>query len=133
MIIGAAARITGLPAKTIRYYEDIGLVRADRKPNGYRDYSQDQLETLQFVARSRQLGFSIDECRRLLALNADNNRSSSDVKEMTVAHIAEVEAKIRELAEMRATLAALADACEGNQQPDCPIIAYLAGKETAGP
>ncbi len=131
MNIGDVAHRTGLPAKTIRYYEDIGLVRADRKPNGYRDYSEDQLKTLSFVARSRSLGFSIDECRRLLAFNADSDRSCADVKRLTVSHIGELEVKLRELTEMHANLVALVDKCKGDRQPDCPIIDFLAGDKAA--
>jgi Cu(I)-responsive transcriptional regulator len=128
MNIGVVARKSGLPAKTIRYYEDIGLVRADRKPNGYRDYSDDHLNTLRFLARARSLGFSIDDCRQLLSLYEDRDRASSDVKSLAMTHIEEVERKIEELQGIRATLASLVEACQGDDRPDCPILADLANQ-----
>jgi MerR family copper efflux transcriptional regulator len=128
MNIGVVARKSGLPAKTIRYYEDIGLVRADRKPNGYRDYSEEHLNTLRFLARARSLGFSIEDCRQLLSLYEDRDRASSDVKTLAAAHIREVEKKIGELEGIRETLSSLVDACQGDQRPDCPILADLSGR-----
>lgn len=128
MNIGVVARKSGLPAKTIRYYEDIGLVRADRKPNGYRDYSEEHLNTLRFLARARSLGFSIEDCRQLLSLYEDRDRASSDVKTLASAHIREVEKKIGELEGIRATLSSLVESCQGDQRPDCPILADLAGR-----
>jgi Cu(I)-responsive transcriptional regulator len=128
MNIGVVARKSGLPAKTIRYYEDIGLVKADRKPNGYRDYSEHHLNTLRFLARARSLGFSIEDCRQLLSLYEDRGRASSDVKSLAMAHIDEVEKKIEELEGIRATLRSLVEACQGDQRPDCPILADLAGE-----
>lgn len=127
MNIGIAARKSGLPAKTIRYYEDIGLVRADRQANGYRDYSDDHLNILRFLARARSLGFSIDECRRLLSLYDNTDRASADVKDLAMSHIRDVERKIEELQSMRGTLVSLVDACQGDHRPDCPILADLAG------
>lgn len=127
MNIGIAARKSGLPAKTIRYYEDIGLVSADRKPNGYRDYSDEHLHVLRFLARARSLGFSIDECRQLLSLYDDEDRASADVKRLALDHIKDVEKKIEELQGMRATLVTLVDACQGDDRPDCPILRDLAG------
>jgi len=128
MNIGVVARKSGLPAKTIRYYEDIGLVKADRKPNGYRDYSNEHLNTLRFLARARSLGFSIEDCRQLLSLYEDRDRASSDVRTLAISHIREVERKIEELEGIRATLSSLVDACQGDQRPDCPILSDLAGR-----
>jgi len=128
MNIGVVARKSGLPAKTIRYYEDIGLVKADRKPNGYRDYSDEHLNTLRFLARARSLGFSIEDCRQLLSLYEDRDRASSDVRTLAISHIREVERKIEELEGIRATLSSLVDACQGDQRPDCPILSDLAGR-----
>jgi Cu(I)-responsive transcriptional regulator len=127
MNIGVVARKSGLPAKTIRYYEDIGLVKADRKPNGYRDYSEEHLNILRFLARARSLGFSIAECRQLLSLYQDKDRASSDVKSLATAHVREVDKKIEELQEIRATLVSLVEACQGDHRPDCPILSDLAG------
>lgn len=128
MNIGVVARKSGLPAKTIRYYEDIGLVKADRKPNGYRDYSEEHLNTLRFLARARSLGFSIEDCRQLLSLYEDRDRASSDVRTLAISHIRDVERKIEELEGIRATLSSLVEACQGDQRPDCPILADLAGR-----
>ncbi|HSM39127.1 MAG TPA: Cu(I)-responsive transcriptional regulator [Afifellaceae bacterium] len=128
MNIGVVARKSGLPAKTIRYYEDIGLVKADRRPNGYRDYSEEHLNTLRFLARARSLGFSIEDCRQLLSLYEDRDRASSDVKTLAISHIREVERKIEDLEGIRATLSSLVEACQGDQRPDCPILFDLAGR-----
>jgi Cu(I)-responsive transcriptional regulator len=128
MNIGEAAEVTGLPAKTIRYYEDIGLVAADRKPNGYRDYGETELHSLHFVQRARSLGFSVADCRDLLSLYRDRDRSSADVKNLARARLAEIDGKISELQSLRATLSHLIDACAGDNRPDCPIIDDLAGR-----
>lgn len=128
MNIGSAANESGLPPKTIRYYEDIGLIRADRKPNGYRDYSDNHLHVLRFLARARSLGFTIEDCRRLLSLYEDKGRASADVKALAIEHIRDVEMKIRELESMRETLTTLVDACHGDDRPDCPILDDLSGK-----
>jgi Cu(I)-responsive transcriptional regulator len=127
MNIGQASRVSGLPAKTIRYYEDIGLVEPDRRGNGYRAYSGTHLHNLQFLARARSLGFSIQDCRRLLSLYDDRNRASADVKKMAQAHIASIEEKIAQLHGMKTTLASLVAACHGDDRPDCPILEDLAG------
>ena len=97
MKIGTASRKSGLPAKTIRYYEEIGLVRAKRSENGYRTFTDVDLEHLKFVQRARSLGFTIEECRELLSLYQDTNRASSDVKNLTEAKILEIDRKIEEL------------------------------------
>lgn len=131
MNIGEVARRTGLPAKTIRYYESIGLVRANRLANGYRDYSDEQLEKLHFVARSRALGFSLEECRTLLALQADENRDCADVVNLTSHHIDDVEQQIQNLTDIRKTLVSLVDASKGDKRTDCPILTYLAGHQTS--
>ena len=128
MNVGEAAQRSGLPSKTIRYYEEIGLIRPPRAANGYRDYDADDVHRLIFLRRARNLGFSIDEIRDLLKLWADRRRSARDVKTLTERHIAELDKKIAELGEMRATLAHLAHCCDGGDRPDCPIIESLAGE-----
>lgn len=122
MNIGLAADHSGLPPKTIRYYEDIGLIRADRHDNGYRDYSDAHIHKLRFLQRSRSLGFSIEECRQLLALYEDRDRASADVKTMALDRIADIERKVRELTELKDTLSHLAKNCHGDSRPDCPIL-----------
>ena len=120
----AGARV-GLPAKTIRYYEEIGLVTPDRAANGYRDFNAAHLHKLAFLAQARSLGFSIEDCRNLLALWEDQDRASSDVRAIAKQHLSEIEAKIAGLEAMRATLADLVKSCAGDARPDCPIIARL--------
>ncbi|MFC2970338.1 Cu(I)-responsive transcriptional regulator [Acidimangrovimonas pyrenivorans] len=127
MNIAEVARRTGLPAKTIRYYEEIGLIHPDRRANGYRDFSDSHLHKLAFLGRARGLGFSIEECRALLALYEDRARASADVKAIAQQHLEAIDAKLDELQQMRATLADLVDHCAGDHRPDCPILADLAG------
>ena len=123
-IKGASTRV-GLPAKTIRYYEDIGLVTPDRAANGYRDFSDAHLHKLAFLARARGLGFSVNDCRDLLALWEDQDRASADVRAIARDHLNAIEAKIAGLEEMRDTLSDLVRACAGDARPDCPILERL--------
>ncbi len=127
MNVSQAARRSGLPAKTIRYYEEIGLMRPGRAANGYRDYGADDIHRLAFLKRARGLGFSIEDCRQLMALWSDRGRASHDVRAIAVAHVAAIEDKIAELESMRATLARLITACHGDDRPDCPILDDIAG------
>jgi len=126
MNISSTAELTGLPAKTIRYYEEIGLVLPDRSPNGYRRYEAEHVHRLAFIQRARGLGFSIDECRGLLSLYDDKHRASADVKRIAEEKVAEIDRKVSELTAMRATLAHLAENCQGDDRPDCPILNDLA-------
>ena len=126
MNIGAAAKASGLPAKTIRYYEEIGLITPDRKANAYRDYSDDHVHKLRFIQRARSLGFSVEDCRQLLSLYEDKGRASSDVKAVAQEHPSEIERKISELSNMHDVLSHLVSACRGDNRPDCPIIDGLA-------
>ncbi|MCO5063726.1 MAG: Cu(I)-responsive transcriptional regulator [Rhizobiaceae bacterium] len=128
MNVGQAARKSGLPAKTIRYYEDIGLIAPARASNGYRDYSSDDIHRLAFLRRARGLGFSIDNCRQLMALYQDRSRASQDVRMIALEHVAEIEEKIGELEAMRKTLQRLVSACHGDERPDCPILDDIAGE-----
>jgi MerR family transcriptional regulator, copper efflux regulator len=132
MQIGEAARHTGVSAKMIRHYEAIGLIpAADRRDSNYRDYGHHDLHRLGFIRRARDLGFSIEEIRNLLRLWGDTARASADVKALTQSHIAELDKKIALMGEMRQTLASLAEACDGDHRPDCPIISNLAGGSAA--
>ena len=126
MNIGDVAARAGLPAKTIRYYEDIGLIRPLRSGNGYRAFRESDLHKLSFIGRARGLGFSIEECRRLLALYDDRQRASSDVKALAQTHLTQFAAKITALRAMEATLLSLVTACAGDDRPDCPILTGLA-------
>ena len=131
MNIGDVARLSGLPAKTIRYYEDIGLVTPLRSTNGYRSFRQSDLHKLAFLSRARSLGFTIDDCRNLLELYEDNSRASADVKKIAREHLDQVDAKIKELIEMKKTLTHLVHECAGDNRPDCPILDDLS-TATAG-
>jgi len=128
MNIGAAAEKSGLPAKTIRYYEDIGLLTADRSNNGYRDYSPADIHRLRFLKRARNLGFSVAECRQLLSLYNDRERESAEVKAVAQAKLTEIDRKLKELRELRDLLGHLVEHCNGDDRPDCPIIEGLAGE-----
>lgn len=128
MNIADVARRSGLPPKTIRYYEEIGLIRPARGGNGYRAFAEADLHKLTFLGRARSLGFSIEECRTLLALWEDRARASADVKALAQSHLAAIDSKIAELRGMRDSLAHLVSCCAGDERPDCPILADLAGE-----
>lgn len=126
MNIGAAAKASGLSAKMIRYYESIGLLHAaNRSDNGYRHYSPQDLHQLAFIKRARDLGFTLEEVGKLLALWQDLQRASADVKALAAGHIAELNRKIGELTSLRDTLSELVTHCHGDQRPDCPILKEL--------
>jgi Cu(I)-responsive transcriptional regulator len=131
MNIGDVAARSGLPAKTIRYYEEVGLIRPRRGANGYRDFGEAEVHKLAFLGRARSLGFSIEECRALLALHDDKARASGDVKQMAETHLSRVDRKIAELEALRGTLAALVERCQGDERPDCPILDDLGGDRVA--
>jgi Cu(I)-responsive transcriptional regulator len=122
MNIGDVAQRSGLPAKTIRYYEEIGLIRPKRSENGYRSFHQRDLNMLAFIGRARALGFTIEDCRTLIALYQDDHRESGQVKAIAEDHLAAIDDKIAQLQSMRATLAHLIHCCAGDNRPDCPIL-----------
>jgi MerR family copper efflux transcriptional regulator len=123
MTIGEAAQRSGVPAKTIRYYESIGLLApAERRDNRYRAYGERDVETLRFVHRARSLGFPLRDVAALLALYRDRKRSSHDVKRLALERVAALDRKIAELTQIRDTVAALAERCHGDHRPDCPIL-----------
>ncbi|HZF43769.1 MAG TPA: Cu(I)-responsive transcriptional regulator [Sphingomonadaceae bacterium] len=126
MNIGQAAEASGVSAKMIRYYEQTGLIRrAARTDAGYRSYSEDEVHTLRFVRRARDLGFTVEGIAELLSLWRDRSRHSADVKEMALGHVAGLNRKIAELQSMAATLQTLAECCSGDDRPDCPILQDL--------
>jgi MerR family transcriptional regulator, copper efflux regulator len=123
MNIGEASRASGVSSKMIRYYEQIGLIApARRSDSSYRTYADNDIHTLRFIRRARDLGFSVEQMKVLLALWRDRSRASADVKAVALDHIAELERKAAAIAEMTRTLRHLADSCQGNHRPDCPII-----------
>ncbi|CAN7644431.1 Cu(I)-responsive transcriptional regulator [Bosea sp. LjRoot237] len=123
MNIGQAAEASGVSAKMIRYYEQIGLIEPPaRSQSGYRVYAEPNVHTLRFVRRARSLGFSVDETGVLLGLWRDRSRASADVKQLALKHVGELEEKAAALQAMAATLRHLASNCHGDQRPDCPIL-----------
>jgi Cu(I)-responsive transcriptional regulator len=134
MNIGEAAKVSGVSAKMIRHYESVGLFpEAARTESGYRQYSEKEVGTLRFIRHSRDLGFSIEQIRELLGLWQNRRRSSRQVRALAQAHIEELDAKLKELQAMKATLEHLVHCCHGDDRPDCPIIDNLSGRGAANP
>ena len=133
MNISEAARRSGLSAKTIRYYEDIELIRpAARGHNGYRQYDHKAVEELQFLARSRDVGFDLEECRQLLDLQRDSKRQSRHARELVLEKSAHLQARIERLRSMQEVLKDLASRCKGDEGPDCAILEDLASPRDGG-
>jgi len=127
MNIGQVAEASGVSSKMIRYYEQNGLIpKARRSENGYRVYDDADLHRLRFIHRSRNLGFTVEQMRELLALWNDRSRASADVKALALGHIDTLKEKRAEIESMIVTLEALAAHCHGDNRPDCPIIRGLA-------
>lgn len=126
--IGEASKSTGVTAKMIRHYEDIGLIpAANRTFAGYRLYGEADLHRLRFIKRARSLGFSIKDIETLLSLWSDPKRASRDVKRLAQTHVNELERKIAEMQSMQRALRELAHRCHGDTRPDCPVLDDLAG------
>lgn len=125
MNIGEVSTKSGLSSKTIRYYEEIGLVTPLRDPNGYRSFRDSDMHKLAFLGRSRALGFTIGDCRNLLALWDDQDRASADVRRIAREHLDQIESKIVDLEAIRDTLSNLVRECAGDHRPDCPILENL--------
>ena len=126
MNISEAARLSGLSSKTIRYYEDIGLVApAERADNGYRQYQPRAVEELRFIAHAREVGFNLDECRQLLDLQRDDERQSQHARALVLEKCRDIEERITQLRDMQAHLQDLAARCRGDEGPDCAILNEL--------
>jgi len=129
MNIGEASKKSGVSAKLIRHYESIGIIpKASRALSGYRTYSDREVNILKFVKRSRSLGFSMEEIKKLVSLWRNKKRTSQEVKKLATKHIDELEQKITELQSMVETLKHLAMNCHGDERPDCPILDELAAE-----
>jgi len=132
MNIGQASETSGVSAKMIRYYEQIGLIRPmGRTGNNYRVYGEEEVHVLRFIKRARNLGFSLEETERLLKLWQDKERTSAAVKEVAQTHIGDLERRIAEMQGMVKTLKHLAHCCGGDHRPNCPILDDLAGEVPA--
>lgn len=130
MNIGSVAKASGLDAKTIRYYESIGLVsEPQRRDNGYRAYHNRQLDELIFLRHARQFGFSIEECRELMQLWRNPQRRSTEVHRLVEEKLQAVEQRLKEIKQMKKLLSDLLDSCPDNDNPECAIIDALARKE----
>lgn len=133
MNIGEASSASGVSAKMIRYYEEIGLIRPmGRSGNNYRVYGEEEVHILRFIKRARNLGFSLEETETLLKLWQDKSRESAAVKEVATAHIGDLERRITEMQGMVKTLKHLANCCGGDNRPNCPILDDLAGDGAVG-
>ena len=127
MNIGEVAELSGVPTKTIRYYEGVGLIEQPRRrENGYRTYTGKEVETLRLISRARSLGFSLQQVGELLSLYGDKGRLSAEVKSIALQHVGHIERKVQELETLRQTLLRLANHCNGDERPDCPILEDLA-------
>jgi len=132
--IGEAAKATGVSAKMIRYYDEIGLVQpASRTDSNYREYDAKQINELRFIKRGRSLGFSMQEITQLLSLWRDRGRPSREVKAIADRHLADLDARIAEMQAMAATLRHLSHCCAGDDRPDCPILEDLTAGQEPGP
>ena len=131
--IGQAAAASGVSAKMIRHYEEIGMLPAARRTeSGYRQYGEADVQTLRFIRHSRDLGFSLPEITELLSLWHNRRRSSRQVKALAQAHIEELDEKLKELQAVKATLEHLVHCCHGDDRPDCPIIETLESEAAIG-
>ena len=131
MNIGKAAQLSGLTVKAVRYYSDIGIIKPKvAVDTGYRDFSDTDLAKLQFVAKARKFNFSLDDCRELLALYENTERSSREVKALTLEKIAEIDTKLTELNMLKDQLSTLASTCQGDDRPDCPILDALSDRNS---
>ena len=131
MNIGITAQLSGLTVKTVRYYSDIGIINPHVDTNtGYRNFTESDLAKLQFIAKARKFDFSLDDCRELLSLYENTERSSKEVKALTLEKIAEIDTKLTELNMLRDQLSRLASACQGDDRPNCPILDALSDRDS---
>ena len=127
MNIAEAARRAGLTPKAIRFYEAQGLLKPTRSANGYRAFGDADVHTLKFLKRARDLGFSVEECRALLALYHETDRSNAEVRALAESRVKEIDRRLADLASIRDALAHLVESCKGDSREECPILDDLAG------
>ena len=129
MNIGKAAKLSNLTIKAVRYYANIGLVKPQQTiTTRYRDYTYDEVAKLKFIGKARKFDFSIDECKELLSLYEDKNRTSKEVKKITLEKISQIDSKLRDLNGLKKELSFLANNCQGDDRPNCPILEELSKK-----
>ena len=129
MNIGKASKLSGLTVKTVRYYDNIALVKPHQNIfSGYREYNEEDVLKLKFVGKARKFNFSIDECRELLSLYENKSRPSKDVKRLTLEKIFQIDEKLKQLQNLKDELTYLADNCQGDDRPNCPILDALSKK-----
>jgi len=129
MNIGKAAKLSNLTIKAVRYYANIGLVKPQQNiTTGYRDYTDNEVAKLKFIGKARKFDFSIDECKELLSLYEDKNRTSKEVKKITLEKISQIDSKLRDLNGLKKELSFLANNCQGDDRPNCPILEELSKK-----
>ena len=126
MNIGKAANLSNLTIKTVRYYANIGLIKPIQNSlTGYREYNEEEVSKLKFIGKARKFDFSINECKELLSLYEDKNRTSKEVKKITLEKISQIENKLRDLNDLKKELSFLTNNCHGNDKPNCPILDEL--------
>ena len=126
MNIGKAAKLSNLTIKTVRYYANIGLVKPEQNiSSGYREYTDEEVAKLKCIGKARTFDFSINECKELLSLYEDKNRSSKEVKKITLEKISQIDSKLKDLKDLRNELSFLASNCYGDDKPNCPILDEL--------
>ena len=129
MNIGKASKLSHLTVKAVRYYDNIGLVKPHQNiSSGYREYNEEDVLKLKFVGKARKFNFNIDECRELLSLYENKSRPSKDVKKLTLEKISQIDDKLRQLQNLKDELTYLADNCQGDDRPNCPILDALSKK-----
>ena len=126
MSIGKAAKLSNLTIKAVRYYANIGLVKPQQNVStGYRNYTDEELAKLKFIGKARKFDFSINECKELLSLYEDKNRTSKEVKKITLEKISQIDGKLKDLKDLKKELNFLASNCHGDDRPNCPILEEL--------
>ena len=126
MLIQQVAKKLNTTTRTIRHYEDLGIIKSDRLANNYRVYDEKNYDKLKFLVRARNLGFSLNECKELIKLFENSTRKSSRVREIAKKKLNDLKLQIKELDNLKVSLEWLVNKCPGNEKPDCPIIDELA-------